>query len=178
MVDEKTREIDELEEELNRVVPVKTILTVIKSKLNYWQGDWLLGERLALQLNDGNIVPGPADWDTKTSDSTWSITYRVRDHILDFSGTSTDRYKYPDWLWYDSDPPKPGPSAIVSIMKRGFLDSFPNGEISAAFYENGCSRLHRHLTEADDIIYQLRKLFDIWPLQTITRGRLESNSSI
>lgn len=150
---------------MDHLLPVKSLLQKIKAAMSNWAGEQELGVRIGLRLSDCDITPSPGNWDVKTSDSTWSVTYRVKDHIYDFNGDlRLSRYKYPDWVWYDTDPPKPGPSALVRLMKDGFPGSFPNGEIAWNFYKNGFSRLHDHIVEADTLAFLLRKLFDLWPI--------------
>lgn len=154
-----------MEKELDNLLPVKEVLRRIKGAMNFWSGEQAMGVRLGLRLSDCDITPSPGNWDVKTSDSTWSVTYRVKDHVFDFSGNIGDsRFRYPDWVWYDSDPPNPRPSALVTLMRSGFPDTFPLGEISGNFYRNGFSRLHDHLVEADNLSTLLRKLFDLWPV--------------
>lgn len=162
-VDELKVEVNELEDELNHLVPVKDLMGRVHQRMDFWLGDKDLAHRLGMKLRDFGDWK---HWSDKTPDSTWSVTYHVDSHVFDFDSTwkEDEYYKYPDWLWYDSDPPNPKPGALVNLMRDGFPETFPLGEFSARGYRASFSRLHDHLVEAGDVFFLLRKVFDIWPV--------------
>lgn len=134
--------------------------------MNFWVGEEDLANRFSMRVTDF----GPFHkWSDKTDDSTWSRKYVVSDHVYAFDSDWKEEtwYKYPDWLWYDTDPPNPQPAALVNLLRYGFSASWPVGDISSTGYGGSFERLHGGVVEADSIMYKLRKVMDLLPPDSV-----------
>lgn len=99
-------------------------------------------------------------WDDRTSDSSWLETIKLARHLpfFDEDHAMDQPQPYPNFIFFDPEPPNPDFKGVVEWVRSGMPSSFPNGLIAEYGLKVWVTRSLICLTEVDAFIAAIRRL--------------------
>lgn len=136
----------------------------VDKTMYYYRGTSLVERLFDIRCSDF----GYQTWDQQVEHHTFSSDVYVYNLLCLAWDSDTpkeaERLAYPNWLWYDPEPPSPSPCGVVKVARTGdLLPGHYPGEASAAGHLSAFQRIDDTLREASKLIEILRNFTGLFP---------------
>lgn len=99
-------------------------------------------------------------WDDVTSDSTWLNPKKLAQHLpfYDEDHLPDEPQPFPNFLFYDPEPPTPDFKGVVTWVEQGMSSLFPAGPLAAAGLKVWVTRMRLIMRQTQLFIEGIRRL--------------------